>query len=126
MADIFDITTGLNKNFVNNSVASVSNKRAVEQFIVNLLNTNTLEIPFKEWEGCGLSELLGEACSNLNASIIVEQIRILIEKYIPYVEIQDIQYLLDLDNQRYVITIYYNLVNNTEIIEQTLYLSTNI
>lgn len=126
MADIFDINVSFSKNFVNNSVASVSDKRAVQQFVVDLLNTNTMEIPFKEWEGAGLSTLLGEACSNINASIIVEQIRLLLEKYNPYIEIQDIQYLLDPDNQRYVITLYYTLVNATDIIEQTLYLTTEI
>lgn len=126
MKQLNDINVGFNMNMVNRSIATVTNKRAVAQYINVLLETNTLEVPFKEWMGSGLSDLLGEACSNLNAAVIVEQIRVLIEKYIPYIELQDITYLIDPDNQNYVITIYYNFISNAEIIEQTLTLTTTI
>lgn len=126
MAQLFDINTAFNRNLVNNSVATVSNKHAVAQIIYNLLDTQTLEIPFKEWEGSGLSALLGEACSNITASVIAEQIRGLIEKYIPYIELENITYLLDPDNQQYVFILYYSFVNQTEVIEQKLVLSTTI
>lgn len=126
MKQLNDINISLNKNLVNGSVSSVSNKRAISQYIYNMLDTNTIEIPFKEWQGSGLSALLGEACSNLTASVIVEQIRGLIEKHIPYIELQDITYVIDYDNQTYIIKLYYNFVSNTEIIEQTLTLSTTI
>ena len=95
MKQLNDINVGFNMNMVNRSIATVTNKRAVAQYINVLLETNTLEVPFKEWMGSGLSDLLGEACSNLNAAVIVEQIRVLIEKYIPYIELQDITYLID-------------------------------
>ena len=126
MQTVYDVNLNLNQNYVNHSVSSVSGKRAISQFIVDLIRTNTQEIPFKEWEGSRLSALLGEACSNLNASIIVEQIRILIEKYIPYVEIQDITYLIDYDNQRYIITLYYYILNTNEVIEQELSLNSSL
>lgn len=126
MAQLYDINTAFNRNLVNNSVATVSNKHAVAQIIYNLLDTQTLEIPFKEWQGSGLSALLGEACSNITASVIAEQIRGLIEKYIPYIELENITYLLDPDNQQYVFILYYSFVNQTEVIEQKLVLSTTI
>ena len=126
MQNITDINLSFSRNLVNNSVSTVSDKRAVAQYIYNLLQTNTLEIPFKEWQGSGLSALLGEACSNFTASVIVEQVRVLLTKYIPYIELQDITYLLDPDNQSYVITIYYNFINKDELIEQTITLSTTI
>lgn len=126
MRKINDINIHFSQNYVNRSISSVSNKQAISQFIVDLIRTNTQEIPFKEWEGSRLSQLLGEACSNLNASIIVEQIRILIEKYIPYVELQNITYKIDPDNQQYVILLYYVILNTTEVIEQQLTLSTLI
>lgn len=126
MAELFDINTSFSRNLVNNSVSRVSNRHAVAQFIYNLLDTQTLEIPFKEWQGSGLSGLLGEACSNITASVIVEQIKGLIEKYIPYIELRNITYLIDADNQRYVIMLYYSFVNQTDVIEQQLVLSTTI
>lgn len=126
MANIYDINIGMNINGVNRSVSSLSNKRAITQFISNLIMTQTTEIPFKEWEGSRLMGLLGEACSNITASVIVEQIRALITKYVPYVELRDIKYLLDPDNQCYRITIYYSIVNDLSVIEQTLILSTTI
>lgn len=126
MAQLYDINIALNRNIVNHAVSSVSNKHAVAQYISNLLQTQTLEIPFKEWEGSGLSAMLGEACSNITASVIAEQIRGLIEKYIPYVELQDITYLLDPDNQRYVFLLYYSFINQTDVIEQQITLSVNI
>ena len=126
MKQLNDINIDFSRNLVNNSVSSVSNKRAVAQYIYDLLDTQTLEIPFKEWQGSGLSSLLGEACSNLTASVIIEQIRSLIEKYITYIEIQNITYLIDYDNQKYIITLYYNFVSSTEVIEQTLMLSSTI
>ena len=126
MKQLNDINISLTKNLVNGSVSSVTNKRAIAQYIIDMLDTNTLEIPFKEWQGSGLSALLGEACSNLTASVIIEQIRGLIEKYIPYIELQDITYKIDQEAQLYVIYLYYNIVSNTEIIEQTLTLSTTV
>ena len=126
MAQLFDINTAFSRNLVNNSVSTVSNKHAVAQMIYNLLDTQTLEIPFKEWQGSGLSAMLGEACSNITASVISEQIRGLIEKYIPYIELENITYQLDPDNQRYVFILYYSFVNETEVIEQKLVLSTTI
>ena len=126
MAQLFDINTSFSRNLVNNSVSTVSNKHAVAQMIYNLLDTQTLEIPFKEWQGSGLSAMLGEACSNITASVIAEQIRGLIEKYIPYIELENITYQLDPDNQRYVFILYYSFVNETDVIEQKLVLSTTI
>lgn len=126
MKQLNDVNVNFNRNLVNNAVSTVSNKRAVAQFISDFLQTNTLEIPFKEWEGSGLSALLGEACSNLIASVISEQIRGIIEKYITYIELQDITYVIDPDAQKYIFTLYYTFVGEMNIIEQDLVLSTTI
>lgn len=126
MKQLNDVNVNFNRNLVNNAVSTVSNKRAVAQFISDFLQTNTLEIPFKEWEGSGLSALLGEACSNLIASVIAEQIRGIIEKYITYIELQDITYVIDPDAQKYIFTLYYTFIGEMNIIEQDLVLSTTI
>lgn len=126
MKSVKDINIGFSKNFVNGTVSSVSNKHAVAQIILDLLQTNTLEIPFKEWQGSGLSALLGEACSNMTAAAIVEQIRLLIQKNINYIEIDDITYRIDYDNQRYIFLLRYNFVSEANVIEQELTLSTTI
>lgn len=126
MANIYDINIGMNINSVNRSVTNVSNKRAITQMIANLIMTQTSEVPFKEWEGSRLMGLLGEACSSITASVIVEQIRALITKYVPYVELRDITYLIDPDNQNYRITLYYSMVNDLDVIEQTLNLSVTV
>lgn len=126
MKAIKDISINFNRNYINGAVSSVTNKHAIAQMIIDLLDTQTLEIPFKEWQGSGLSALLGEACSNINASVIVEQIKFLIDKYIPYIELVNITYAIDYDNQAYKITLYYTFVNDLEVIEQTLILSTTI
>lgn len=126
MKNILDINTGLQRNLITNAVASVSRRHTIAQYIYNILDTQTLEIPFKEWQGSGLSGLLGEACSNITASVISEQIRTLIEKYVKYVELQNITYYIDPDNQRYIFILYYTILNDPEIIEQTLELSTTI
>lgn len=126
MKNILDISTGLQRNLITNAVASVSRRHTIAQYIYNILDTQTLEIPFKEWQGSGLSGLLGEACSNITASVISEQIRTLIEKYVKYVELQNITYYIDPDNQRYIFILYYTILNDPEVIEQTLELSTTI
>lgn len=126
MKKLLDIQTGFRRNIITNSVSTVSEKRAIAQMISNLLSTETIEIPFKEWEGAGLQALLGEACSQLTANVIVEQIRFLLEKYMYYIELQDISYQIDYDNQTYVIILYYTIIGNPEIIEQTLYLEINV
>lgn len=126
MKNILDINTGLQRNLITNAVASVSRRHTIAQYIYNILDTQTLEIPFKEWQGSGLSGLLGEACSNITASVISEQIRTLIEKYVKYVELQNITYYIDPDNQRYIFILYYTILNDPEVIEQTLELSTTI
>lgn len=126
MKNVRDINVGLTKNLVNDTVSSVSNKHAVSQIILDLLQTNTMEIPFKEWEGSGLSALLGEACSNMVAAAIIEQIRLLIQKYIKYIEVNDITYRIDFDNQRYIFLLKYNFVSDVTIVEQELILTTTI
>ena len=126
MKKLLDIQTGFRRNVITNSVSTVSEKRAVAQMISNLLSTETIEIPFKEWEGAGLQALLGEACSQLTANVICEQIRFILEKYMYYIELQDISYKIDYDNQRYIIILYYTIVGNPEVIEQTLYLEINV
>ena len=126
MKNLLDIADGFHRNLINNSVASVSKKHAIAQYIYNILDTQTLEIPFKEWQGSGLSGLLGEACSNITASVISEQIQMLIEKYIPYVSLKNITYYIDTDRQKYIFILYYTIVNDPEVIEQTLELTSNV
>ena len=126
MKALKDINVSFNKNLVNGAVSNVTNKHAIAQIILNLLDTKTLEIPFKEWQGSGLSALLGESCSNITASVIVEQVRYLIEKYIKYINLVDIKYSIDYDNQTYILTLYYSFINDLEVIEQNLTLSTTI
>ena len=126
MAKILDIQTGFRRNPLNNSVSVVSDKHAVAQFIFNLLDTSTIELPYKEFQGSGLSSLLGESCSNINASVIQEQIRTLIKTSVPYVELQDITYQIDYDNQKYIFILTYTLINSSEEIQQKLELVTNI
>lgn len=126
MKKLLDIQTGFRRNVITNSVSTVSEKRAIAQMISNLLSTETIEIPFKEWEGAGLQALLGESCSHLTANVIVEQIRFILEKYMYYIELQDITYQIDYDNQRYIIILYYTIVGNPEVVEQTLYLEINV
>ncbi len=126
MKKLLDIQTGFRRNVITNSISTVSEKRAVAQMISNLLSTETIEIPFKEWEGAGLQALLGEACSQLTANVIIEQIRFILEKYMYYIELQDITYKIDYDNQRYIIILYYTIVGNPEVVEQTLYLEINV
>jgi phage baseplate assembly protein W len=126
MKNIVDVNTAFNRNIITNSVSSVSDKHAIAQYIYNLLNTQTLEIPFKEWQGSGLMALLGEACTNITASIISEQIRVLVTKYVPYVELQNITYYIDPDNQKYIFILYYTILNNPNVVEQTLEFSTTI
>lgn len=126
MKNLLDIADGFHRNLINNSVASVSKKHAIAQYIYNILDTQTLEIPFKEWQGSGLSGLLGEACSNITASVISEQIQMLIEKYIPYVSLKNITYYIDPDRQKYIFILYYTIVNDPEVIEQTLELTSNV
>lgn len=126
MKKLLDIQTGFRRNIITNGVSTVSEQRAIAQMISNLLNTETLEIPFKEWQGGGLQNLLGEACSQLTANVICEQIRFILEKYMYYIELQDVQYVIDYDKQTYIIILYYTITGNPEVIEQKLYLEINV
>ena len=84
MAEVVDINVSFALNPVNKTVSQVSGKRAIAQYISNLLSIQLMEIPFKEHIGSGLMGLLGEACSNITASLISEQINQLLTLYVPY------------------------------------------
>lgn len=119
---IVDINTAFSRNRVSNTVVTVSQKDAVKQFIYNLIALGG-EIPFQEWKDSGLQSLLGESCNNVNGTVICEQVKQLIIKYVKYVELQEINFKIDPENQIYVIYLFYNIIGSPDKIEQELNLS---
>lgn len=115
-----DLNIKFNANAIDGSLTTLSGRNVIIQSISNIIRTMTTERIYKPEIGSGIMNLLGENMSAVNASLIVEQIKQTIALYEPRAEIIDITYKLDAEKQTYKLKITYNIMNETDIIEQNI------
>jgi len=118
-----DINIKFNVNSVNGDIGIVTGKYVVQQSIANLVKTITGERPYKPEIGSGINKLLGEPLSNVNAALIKEQLKQMINTYEDRAEIIDITSLINNEQQCYKMTLSYTIVNSEEIVTQDLNLT---
>ena len=119
-----DISLTMRHNVFSNDVVQLDNKKAIAQKILTILNLSPGDVTYKDYLFSGIKTLLGENVSNVNASIMKEQIHLILMNFVPEVEMLDALIVPDQNNQSYKIKIYYIINNNTEEIEQTIVLKT--
>lgn len=120
-----DISLTMKKNIFTSDVSQLNDKQAIAQKILTILNLSPGDVIYKDYLYSGMKALLGENVSNVNASIMKEQINLILMNFVPEVEMLDAMIIPDQDNQSYKIKLYYIINNNTEEIEQTIVLKTS-
>jgi hypothetical protein len=120
-----DISLTMKKNIFTSDVSQLNDKQAIAQKILTILNLSPGDVIYKDYLYSGMKALLGENVSNVNASIMKEQINLILMNFVPEVEMLDAMIVPDQDNQSYKIKLYYIINNNTEEIEQTIVLKTS-
>lgn len=119
-----DVSLTMKKNVYSGDVVQLNDKQAIAQKILTILNLSPGDVTYKDYLFSGIKALLGENVSNVNASIMKEQIHLILMNFVPEVEMLDALIVPDQNNQSYKIKIYYIINNNTEEIEQTIVLKT--
>jgi len=119
-----DVSLTMKKNVYSGDVVQLNDKQAIAQKILTILNLSPGDVTYKDYLFSGIKTLLGENVSNVNASIMKEQIHLILMNFVPEVEMLDALIVPDQNNQSYKIKIYYIINNNTEEIEQTIVLKT--
>ncbi len=105
-----------------NQLGRVTNEKAVNQSVKNLLLTDLGERLFQPDVGSDISYLLFEPNLKENYGMIETFIKSTIKNWEPRAQIQEVTFdQTDNEHELYV-TIYYNLINNPEIVTFNLLL----
>lgn len=105
-----------------NQLAKVVNEKSVNQSLKNLLLTDLGERLFQPNIGSDISYLLFEPNLRENYDMVETFIRSTVKNYEPRAEIQEVVFNEPDNEHELDITIYYNLINNPEIITFNLLL----
>lgn len=120
-----DLSLTMNRNRFSNDIVQFDRKKAIAQKILTIFNLGRGDVVYKDYLFSGLKSLLGENVSNVNASIMKEHIALILNNHVPEVEFMDAKITPDYDNQKYMIKLYYVIVNDVETIVQDLSLKTS-
>lgn len=105
-----------------NQLGRVTNEKSINQAIKNLLLTDLGERLFQPDVGSDISYLLFEPNLRENYEMIETFIRSTIKNYEPRAQVQDVVFGEPENEHELYVTIYYNLINNPEIITFNLLL----
>lgn len=120
-----DLSLTMNRNRFSNDIVQFDRKKAIAQKILTIFNLSRGDVVYKDYLFSGLKSLLGENVSNVNASIMKEHIALILNNHVPEVEFMDAKITPDYDNQKYMIKLYYVIVNDVETVVQDLSLKTS-
>jgi len=110
-----DISLSFTPNPITGDLTTISDSRAINNSIKNLILINPNEVPFQRDIGSGVSQLLFEMCDDFTAELLEEEIERVIEYNEPRVEIEDIQVVARPDSNDFHVTIKYEIVGTDQI-----------
>jgi phage baseplate assembly protein W len=108
-----DLDLTFNRLPVTNDVALSYDDKAVIRSVRNLLLTNTYDRLFQPEIGSNLTKLLFENVDSLTASLLQNEIKIVIRNYEPRVSIDYINVTPDEDNNAYNVSLSFYIGNNS-------------
>lgn len=118
-----DFLTNLVPHPVFKDVVRYVNEHAVTYSIRNLILTDVGERLYSPDVGGGIRSLLFENISNVTAESISVRVQSLITKYEPRALALNIVVIPYYDNNAYVVTVTYSLINKTESITTNIQLN---
>jgi uncharacterized protein len=105
-----DISASFQSNPLNNDLIAIKNTTAIARSIRNLILTKKGERPFEPNLGSGVYDLLFENIDKQTATIIRDEIMLVIENYEPRVEIIEVLVKPNYDAASMDATIQYEVV----------------
>jgi phage baseplate assembly protein W len=103
-------------------VMKLTGEEAIKRSIRNLVLTNFYDRPFRSYIGSNASKLLFENANALTASFLKDAIREVIGNYEPRVSVRDVSIFVDNDNNGYVATIAFSVVNRIDPLTTVIFL----
>jgi phage baseplate assembly protein W len=103
-------------------VMRLTGEEAIKRSIRNLVLTNFYDRPFRSYIGSNASKLLFENADALTASFLKDAIREVIGNYEPRVSVRDVSIFVDNDNNGYVATIVFSVVNRIDPLTTVIFL----
>lgn len=115
-----DFLTNLNPHPVSGIVLRFVNEKAVTRSIRNLILTNRGERLYQPKVGSSIRSLLFEPMSDFTANVLSKLIEETITLYEPRAKVLGVQVVPYEEQNSYVVTIAYMLINNPEPINVTV------
>lgn len=103
-------------------VMKLTGDEAIKRSIRNLVLTNFYDRPFRSYIGSNAAKLLFENANALTANFLKDAIREVVGNYEPRVSIRDISVFVDNDNNGYIATIVYSVVNRLDPLTTVIFL----
>lgn len=118
-----DLSLTMAKNPITNDVVTVTGPESVKRSLKFLLSINPGETPFFPDFGTNVARYLFEPIDPITTVLIHREIENAITTYEPRVRIQQLTVVPTVDESRYQVNLLFSLVNQTEPLTLTLYLS---
>ena len=109
-----DLSVTFKKHPVSDDLVTVKDKAAIVQAITALLLTRKGERPFQPQLGCGIQNALFEPLDYGSAGIIKSEIREVLNRYEPRIEIDNIFCIADELNNGYEVELSYTIIGRDD------------
>lgn len=103
-------------------VSILTNSLAIKRSLKNIIFTKFSERRFYSNKGCGLYHYLFEPLDIITRRTISSVIETAIQNFEPRVEVNDIRVSADAEETGLYITLYYTIINSTQIDTTTIFL----
>jgi phage baseplate assembly protein W len=118
-----DVSLTFAKNPITNDVVAVTGAAAVKRSLRLLLSLDTGETPFLPEFGTRLRQLLFEPIDPITTVMLRQEIVATIVAFEPRVTIRQLSVIPSADEHTYEINLLFTLINQTQPLTLTLYLS---
>lgn len=107
-----DLDLHFDKHPMTKDVSRKTNENAIVNSLRNLIMTNYNERAFNPTIGSNITAMLFEPLDPVTASIIRNEIIIMVQNFEPRVSVTDVEVMPDYDNDGFNVTINFYIVNN--------------
>lgn len=118
-----DISLSFEKNPATNDIIKVKDDISVKQSIKTLVLTEFFEIPFQKGKGTRIRSILFDLITDDGANLIRKEIIDVITQREPRANLIDVLVQPIPDENRYVVKIYFSMINTLEPLEVELFVS---
>tara|TARA_Y100001973_G_C5171480_1_gene319345 strand:+ start:1086 stop:1511 length:426 start_codon:yes stop_codon:yes gene_type:complete len=115
-----DVDFSFKKNPVTRDLKTLTDINAVKNAVKNIVLTSFYERPFQAEFGAGLRRLLFEPITPVLLVNIKERVTVALKNYEPRVNVHDVAVAASPDENYLDISIYFRMINGSEVIDLNL------